>query len=102
LCARSATATAVVVGAGLTGIETASELPKMLSEALGDSVTPRVILVDHNPQVDSDMGKSARPVIEKALPENKVDIMTGMGVAAIEERSVTLSSGELVPAATVV
>ncbi len=97
-----ATATAVVVGAGLTGIETASELPKMLSDALGDGVTPRVILVDHNPQVGSDMGESARPVIEKALAENKVDIMTGMGVAAIDERSVTLSSGEVVPAATVV
>ena len=33
--ADPATATAVVVGAGLTGIETASELPKMLSDALG-------------------------------------------------------------------
>src|ERR1700754_2733423 len=41
--ADPATATAVVVGEGLTGIETASELPKMLSDALG--VTPRVILV---------------------------------------------------------
>ena len=30
-----ASATAVVVGAGLTGIETACELPKMLSDALG-------------------------------------------------------------------
>ena len=30
-----ASATAVVVGAGLTGIETASELPRMLSDALG-------------------------------------------------------------------
>jgi NADH:ubiquinone reductase (H+-translocating) len=97
-----ATATAVVVGAGLTGIETASELPKILSDALGDGVTPRIILVDHNAQVGSDMGESARPVIEKGLAENKVDIMTGMGVAAIDERSVTLSSGEVVPAATVV
>ena len=65
--ADPATATAVVVGAGLTGIETASELPKMLSDALGAGVTPRVILVDHNPHVGSDMGESARPVIEEAL-----------------------------------
>ena len=72
-------ATAVVVGAGLTGIETASELPKMLSAALGAGATPRVILVDHNPQVGSDMGESARPVIKEALAENKVDTITGAG-----------------------
>jgi len=100
--ADPATATAVVVGAGLTGIETASELPKMLSDALGADVTPRVILVDHNPRVGSDMGESARPFIEDALAENKVDTITGVGVAAVDERSVTLSSGDVVPAATVV
>jgi NADH:ubiquinone reductase (H+-translocating) len=97
-----ASATAVVVGAGLTGIETASELPGMLSTALGSEATPRVILVDHNPHVGSDMGESARPVIEKALAQNKVDTMTGVGVTAVDERSVTLSSGDIVPAATVV
>jgi NADH dehydrogenase len=100
--ADPATATAVVVGAGLTGIETASELPKMLSEALGPGVTPRVILVDHNPHVGSDMGESARPVIEDALAQNEVEAITGVGVTAVDERSVTLSSGEILPAATVV
>ena len=96
----SATSTAVVVGAGLTGIEIATELPAMLSDALG--VTPRVILVDHNPKVGSDMGDSARPVIEDALAQNDVETMTGVGVTAVGERSVTLSSGEVLPAATVV
>jgi NADH dehydrogenase len=100
--ADPATATAVVVGAGLTGIETASELPKMLSEALGAGVTPRVILVDHNPHVGSDMGDSARPVIEDALAANEVETITGVGVTAVDERSVTLSSGDVIPAATVV
>ncbi|WP_123024157.1 NAD(P)/FAD-dependent oxidoreductase [Mycolicibacterium stellerae] len=97
-----ASATAVVVGAGLTGIETACELPQMLADALGPGVTPRVILVDHNPHVGSDMGDSARPVIEDALADNKVDTMTGEGVAAVDERRVTLSSGEVIPAATLV
>jgi NADH dehydrogenase len=100
--ADPATATAVVVGAGLTGIETASELPTMLSDALGAGVTPRVILVDRNPHVGSDMGESARPVIENALAENRIDTITGVGVTAVDERSVTLSSGDVVPAATVV
>ena len=100
--AEPASSTAVVVGAGLTGIETASELPRMLSEALGPVATPRVILVDHNPHVGSDMGESARPVIENALAANHVDTLTGVGVTAVDARSVTLSSGEVVPAATVV
>jgi len=98
-----ASATAVVVGAGLTGIETACELPQMLADTLGGAgVTPRVVLVDHNPLVGSDMGDSARPVIEAALADNKVDTMTGEGVAAVDARSVTLSSGEVIPAATLV
>jgi NADH:ubiquinone reductase (H+-translocating) len=100
--ADPATATAIVVGAGLTGIEIASELPKMLSGVLGPTATPRVVLVDHNPHVGSDMGDSARPVIEEALAQNEVDTMTGVRVAAIDERSATLSSGEVIPAATVV
>ena len=100
--ADPASATAVVVGAGLTGIETACELPCMVSDALEPGVTPRVILVDHNPHVGSDMGESARPVIEDALAANQVDTLTGVGVTAVDERSVTLSSGEVVPAATVV
>jgi NADH dehydrogenase len=100
--ADPASATAVVVGAGLTGIETASELPAMLSDALGPGAAPRVILVDHNPKVGSDMGDSARPVIEEALAGNKVDTLTGVGVAAVDGRSVTLSDGEVIPAATLV
>ena len=100
--ADPAAATAVVVGAGLTGIETASELPRMLADALGAGATPRVILVDHNPQVGSDMGDSARPVIEGALAQNEVETITGVGVTAVDERSVTLSSGDVVPAATLV
>jgi NADH:ubiquinone reductase (H+-translocating) len=97
-----ASRTAVVVGAGLTGIETASELPGTLSRALGPGVTPQVILVDRNPHVGSDMGVSARPVIEAALADNNVHTLTGTGVTAVDERSVTLSSGDVLPAATVV
>ncbi|MFC9363272.1 NAD(P)/FAD-dependent oxidoreductase [Rhodococcus sp. NPDC057014] len=93
-------ATAVVVGAGLTGIETASELPGMLAKAC--HAEPRVVLIDHNPHVGSDMGDSARPVIEAGLSENGVETMTGVGIAAVDEHGVTLSTGEVLAAATVV
>ncbi|KUH82905.1 MULTISPECIES: FAD-dependent oxidoreductase [unclassified Mycobacterium] len=98
----AASATAVVVGAGLTGIETASELPAMLTAAIGSGVRPRVLLVDHNPRVGSDMGDSARPVIEKALADNEIEALTGVRVFEVGPRSVTLSTGEVVEAATVI
>lgn len=94
-------ATAVVVGAGLTGIETACELPARLASQFGDR-TPRVVLVDHNPLVGSDMGDSARPVIEAALAATSVETRLGIGVDAITGDSVTLSTGETLDASTVV
>lgn len=98
-----AAATVVVVGAGLTGIEAASELPMRLRALFSrPGVVPRVILVDRNPTVGSDMGASARPVIERALSDNGIEIRTAAGVAEVTEREVTLSSGERLPAATVV
>ncbi|RAV14690.1 NAD(P)/FAD-dependent oxidoreductase [Mycolicibacterium sp. GF69] len=97
-----ASATAVVVGAGLTGIETASELTAILAQTLGSGATPRVVLVDRNPHVGSDMGDSARPVIEKALSDNGVETITGVGVTQVGPRSVTLSTGEVIETATVV
>ena len=98
-----AAATVVVVGAGLTGIETVCELPKRLRALLSrGSVTPRVILVDRSPMVGSDMGASARHVIEQALTDNGVETRTGVGVSTVSERGVTLSSGEQLQAATVV
>jgi NADH dehydrogenase len=92
----------VVVGAGLTGIEAACELPNRLRMLFADDgVTPRVVLVDHN-LVGSDMGASARPVIERALSDNGVEIRTSVSVAEVSKDGVSLSSGERLQAATVV
>ncbi|OBI77969.1 NAD(P)/FAD-dependent oxidoreductase [Mycobacterium asiaticum] len=96
---NGAAATVVVVGAGLTGIEAASELPARLRE-LG--LAPRVVLVDHNRLVGSDMGASARPVIEKALSDNGIEVRTGASVTAVSHEWVSLSSGEQLEAATLV
>ena len=46
---------------------------------LGD-VTPRVIVVNHDPHVGSDIGASARPVIEASLSANGVE--SGSGCAS--------------------
>ncbi len=96
-------ATVVVVGAGLTGIEAACELPNRLRALFaGSAVTPRVMLVDQNPLVGSDMGESARPVIEQALSDNGIETRTGVSIAAVSKDGVSLSSGEQLEAATVV
>jgi NADH:ubiquinone reductase (H+-translocating) len=95
-------ATVVVVGAGLTGIETACELPNRLRTLFSaGGLTPRVVLVDHN-AVGSDMGVSALPVIEQALSDNDVETRTGVSVAAVSRSGVSLSTGEQLDADTVV
>ena len=97
----SSASTVVVVGAGLTGIETACELPTQLS-VLFPGAAPRVILLDHNPHVGSDMGSSARPVIEAALEANGVHSRLGVRVTAVTKDGVQLSTGEVLAASTVV
>ena len=48
------------------------------------------------------MGASARPVIERALSDNGVETRTGVSVARSASAACLLSSGEQLPAATVV
>jgi NADH dehydrogenase len=94
-------ATAVVVGAGLTGIEAACELPGRLRSILGERA-PRVVLVDQNPWIGSDMGTTARPVIEKAVSDNGIETRTGVSVARVTSNAASLSSGEQIDAATLI
>ena len=97
--------TVIVVGAGLTGIETVTEMPGRLRAVLARARSPRpcrVILADHRPVVGSDMGESARPVIEEALAALGVETRLGVEVASINPMGITLESGEEMPAATVV
>lgn len=99
---QAGAATVVVVGAGLTGIEAACELPGRLRTLFArDGAAPRVVLVDHNPLVGSDMGASARPVIEQALSDNRVETRMGVSIAEVSKDGVSLSSGEQLKAATV-
>lgn len=97
--------TVIVVGAGLTGIEVATEMPARLQAILSSIQAPhsfRVILVDHHSSVGSNMGDSARPVIEQALKSLGIETRTGVAITAIAPSGVTLASGEVIPAATVV
>jgi NADH:ubiquinone reductase (H+-translocating) len=93
--------TVVVVGAGFTGIEVATEMPSKLERALPTDEN-RVILVDHNPVVGATIGAHARPVICEALAALRIETRPGTEVAAVDARGISLASGEIIPAQTVV
>jgi NADH dehydrogenase len=93
--------TVVVVGAGFTGIEVAAEMPDKLARA-GVAGDHRVILVDPNPVVGVTIGDRARPVICEALSALGIETRLGAKVSAAAPIGVTLTSGELIPAQTIV
>jgi NADH dehydrogenase len=97
--------TVVVVGAGLTGIEAAAEMPGRLRAVLTGAQMDRpvrVILADRGPRLGSDLGDSARPVIAEALAALNIETRVGIEITAIDSTGLTLSSGEVIDAATVV
>jgi NADH dehydrogenase len=92
--------TVVVVGAGLTGIETACELPARLAHLWGHP--GQVVLLDRNTHVGSDMGDFALPVIEQALADIGVETRTGAEMAEVDPAGVRLSTGETLATRTVI
>lgn len=99
--ASEGVATVVVVGAGFTGIEVATEMPARLDKA-GVHGDRRVILVDPNPVVGETIGEQARPIVGEALAALGVETRLNVTVTSVDAGSVTLSSGETIPTRTVV
>jgi NADH dehydrogenase len=93
--------TMVVVGAGFTGIEVAAEISGRLERA-GITGSRRIILVDPNPVVGATIGAHAQPVIETALSSLEVETRLGVRVVSVEAAGMRLSSGEFIPAQTVI
>ncbi|MBB4372402.1 NADH dehydrogenase [Bradyrhizobium sp. cir1] len=91
----------VVVGAGFTGIEVATEMPDRLAR-VGITGSRRIILVDPNPSVGATIGAHARPVIEAALSSLDVETRLGARVVSVEAAGIHLSSGEFIPTQTVI
>ncbi|WP_416982604.1 NAD(P)/FAD-dependent oxidoreductase [Streptomyces sp. T028] len=97
--------TAVVVGAGFTGVELATALGERLRAVAarqGAAEDVRVVLVDLADVVGPELGPGPRPVIDDAIDELKIERRLGRTVAAVTRQDVTLSDGEVIPAATVV
>jgi NADH dehydrogenase len=62
----------------------------------------RVILLDPNPVVGATIGSNGRPVINEALSALGVETRLGVKVETLDADSIRLSSGEIIPARTVV
>ena len=97
-------AIALVVGAGLTGIEAACELPGRLRAAFAGqnlAEAPLVVLADHQGQIGSDMGDGARAVIATALRSLGIEMRPGVSIAGVDPAGATLATGERIAAETI-
>lgn len=99
--ANAARNTVVVAGGGLTGLETATEMPERLRRILGETDV-RVVLVDSSTEIGAAMGDEAAAVIQEALTELGIEGKAGVRVSALDSSGVTLSNGERIEAATVI
>ena len=95
-------ATVLVVGAGLTGVETACEMPARLRLALPAGTGSRVILADHASHIGSTMGDAAIPVIREALDALGIEQRAGVRIVAVDAEGATLDTGERIAAGTIV
>jgi NADH dehydrogenase len=93
--------TAVIVGAGFTGIEVATELPDRLRKACGGE-TVRVVLVERADAVGPELGPGPRPEILAALEHTGVEIRLGVELCSVEAERVTLSDGTVIPTRTAI
>ena len=100
--------TLVVVGGGFTGVETAGEIVELfrsvraILQALANPSTCEMILVEAGPTLlaglPAKMGEYSRRVLER----RGIEVLTGDGVAAADERGLTLQSGRRIESETIV
>jgi NADH:ubiquinone reductase (H+-translocating) len=98
---ETGTWTAVVVGAGFTGIEVATELTGRLS-AIAGGHRVRVVLVDRASAVGPEYDEEPRAEILRALNETGVEVILNTTVASVSPSQVKLSDGTAIETATVV
>jgi len=100
--------TVVVVGGGPTGVETAGALAELYrSNFVTDYPTlpqekARVVLVEAGDEIFSMFKPNLREYAKDALEQRTVEVMTGARVESVSPTRVTLSTGEVISAHTLV
>src|SRR3954462_1927925 len=98
----------VVVGGGPTGVETAGALAELYRASFSRDYPnipqdqARVILVEAGPDLFSMFKPKLREYAAKALADRTVEVMTGAMVSSVSPTRVTLKSGEVLKAHTLV
>jgi NADH:ubiquinone reductase (non-electrogenic) len=93
--ARSA-ATFAVVGAGASGVELATKMSDLLTEAFrrrGIHGEPRVMVLEMGDRVVPGMDEEIRGVVEDALRESRVEVHTKTRVVRLTHDAVTFEHG---------
>ncbi len=100
--------TAVVVGGGPTGVETAGALAELYRDNF-DRDYPnlpqekaRVVLVEASDEIFAMFKPNLREYAREALEKRTVEVVTGARVQSVSATRVTLASGEVIPAHTLV
>ena len=98
----------VVVGGGPTGVETAGALAELYSGVFRKDypdVSPdqaKITLVEAGPEIFPMFKENLRTYTEEALTKRGVEVQTGEVVESITPQRVTLKSGAVLPAHTLV
>lgn len=94
--------TAVVVGAGFTGLEIATELTARLREVAGPDADVRVVLVEREQTIGPELGSGPRPAILDALTGLGVETRLGRSVLKVDSEAAHLDDGSSIATNTVV
>jgi NADH dehydrogenase len=98
----------VVVGGGPTGVETAGAMAELYRGVFRKDypdVAPeqaRIVLVEASPEIFGMFKPEIRSYTEQALTKRGVEVMTGEVVESVSPEKVTLKSGTVLPAHTLV
>jgi NADH:ubiquinone reductase (H+-translocating) len=95
--------TVIVIGAGFTGIEIATEIVSKLEELTDTKKNkPRVILLDRGSKVGNDMGAESQFIVEQALNELNIEVILQRDIHQVDQDGVILSNGEKCASKTVI
>jgi NADH dehydrogenase len=98
----------VVVGGGPTGVESAGAVAELYRSIFVDDYPDipqekaRIVLVEAGPQIFAMFKKKLRKYARKALEKRGVEVQTGEIVESVTPMRVTLKSGTVIPAHTLI
>jgi NADH dehydrogenase len=98
----------VVVGGGPTGVETAGALAELYRADLAKDYRgvateqARIVLAEAGPDIFSMFKENLRKYAREALAKRTVELMTGIAVASVAPTRVTLKTGDVLNAHTLV